>query len=67
VGAAAGASFAIFGISGRSDESDLSRTCRGQCSPDQVSAVRRKYLVADLSWVAALVSAGLGTWLALGN
>jgi hypothetical protein len=65
IGLAAGASFAIVGLSGRSEESDLARTCRGQCSSDQVGDVRRKYVIADISWVAALVSVGIATWLAM--
>lgn len=64
-GALAGGSFAYFALSGRAQESDLSETCRGRCAPDDVSAVRQKYFVADLSWIIALAAAGAGTAIAL--
>jgi hypothetical protein len=62
---AAGGSFAYFGVSGRVQESDLARTCKGLCAADDVATVRRKYLIADVSWVTALVLGATATVIAL--
>src|SRR5262249_51271816 len=64
-GALAGGAFAYFAISGRSQESDLSRTCAGHCAPEDVAAVHRKYVAADVSWVTAAVALGTGSAIAL--
>ena len=53
VALAGGISFATFAILGRSVQS-----CAPTCTSDQVSALRRDYLVADISWIAGLAAAG---------
>jgi hypothetical protein len=51
--AIAAVSFAAFAIAGRSVQS-----CAPECTRPQVDDLRRDYLVADVSWIAALVAAG---------
>ena len=58
-------SFAAFAAWGHSSESSLERSCSPHCSEDQISGVRSKYLVADVSLAAAVASLGLATYFAL--
>jgi hypothetical protein len=58
-------SFGAFGAWGRSAESKLESTCSPRCSPDQISGVRTKYLIADVSLGMSVASLGLAAWLAL--
>ena len=58
-------SFVAFGAWGRSDESKLETTCSPHCSDDQVSGVRTKYAVADVSLAVAAASLGLAAYFAL--
>jgi hypothetical protein len=53
VAVAGGVSFATFAILGRSVQS-----CAPTCTSSQVSALRRDYLIADISWIAGLAAAG---------
>ena len=62
VGVAGAASFAVWGMVGRSAQDDLERTCRPRCSDSDLAGVRTKYLIADISLgvgAAAFVGAAL--------
>ncbi len=54
--------FVGFGLSGKSQESDLD-ACKPDCTRDDVDAMRRSYLFADISLGVALVAGGLGAYL----
>jgi hypothetical protein len=59
-------SFAYFGLTGNHLKSGLDGDmCRPACDKPQGDKIRRDWLVADLSLGAALVSLGVGTWLAV--
>jgi hypothetical protein len=55
-------SFAYFGLTGRSRASDLRATCAPACAESDRSAVKTRYLVADLSLVAGLLLGGVSVW-----
>jgi hypothetical protein len=55
-------SFAYFGLQGRSEVSDMRHDCAGHCPASQVDAAQQKLLIADISLGAAVVSAGLATY-----
>lgn len=60
VALAGGASFAVFAILGKGKES-----CAPHCARSDVDALRRDYLIADVSWAvgaAAAVAAGIVWW-----
>jgi len=65
VGVVALGSFVGFGLAGRSQASDLRATCAPSCADDDVSSVRTKLLVADVSLGVSLVSFGIGAWIFL--
>lgn len=54
--------FVAFGLSGKSQESDLD-SCKPDCQRDDVDAMRRSYLFADISLGVALVATGVGAYL----
>lgn len=60
------ASFTTFGFLGKSRQHDLERPAPDGCSPNctdnQTAPLFREYLVADISLLVALVSAGVATW-----
>lgn len=61
-------SFVFFAVSGKGTEKDLASSCGPSCSDDQLSPVKRDYLIADISLViglAAAVTAGVLAWPAL--
>jgi hypothetical protein len=62
VGAAGLVGFAVLGASGRASESQLERTCSPNCTDSQISAVRTKYLVADVSLGVGVASLALGAY-----
>jgi hypothetical protein len=64
-GALALGSFAYFGISGRNDASELAEGCgkNKTCSESQVSPIRTKLVIADVSLGVGLVSLGAATYL----
>jgi len=63
VGSAGVASFAYFGLNGRSEDRALD-ACSPACSAEQVDSVRRDYLLANVSLgVGALGLLGAGAWL----
>lgn len=58
-------SFVFFALSGKGTEKDLASSCGPSCSDEQLSPVKRDYLVADISLViglAAAVTAGVLAW-----
>lgn len=65
VGVAAFASFAYFGLSGRSQASELRSTCAPACAQSDVDSVNGKLLVADVSLGISVISLGIATYLFL--
>lgn len=61
------ASFAYFGLRGQAAKDRLSSTCRpaGTCSSDEVDRARTQLIVADVSLVVSLVSAGVALYFLL--
>jgi hypothetical protein len=59
------AGFGVFGAWGHAAESNLKDTCSPQCSKGQISSVRTKYAVADISLAVGVASLGLATYFAL--
>ncbi|HET7540127.1 MAG TPA: hypothetical protein VFK05_09650 [Polyangiaceae bacterium] len=65
IGAAALVSFGAFALAGHSKESTLDQ-CSPNCSSSShadYDAMRRDYLIADISLGVAVASAGVATWL----
>ena len=60
VGAVALGSFAVFGLTGRSDYLALKGTCAPGCPASGAAPVRNKLLVADVSLGVAVVAIGAG-------
>ncbi|HYP76857.1 MAG TPA: hypothetical protein VER12_12910 [Polyangiaceae bacterium] len=60
-------SFVAFGVWGHSAESKLETSCSPNCSKDQISSVKTKYVVADVSLAVGVVGLGLATYLALSS
>jgi len=60
-------SFGVFGAWGRSEESRLESTCSPHCRDDQISSVKTKYAVADVSLAVGIASLGLATFFALSS
>ena len=56
--------FAYLGLSARHDERTLAATCAPACKPDDVSALRSKYIGADVALGVGVVSLGIAAWLA---
>lgn len=54
--------FIGFGLAGKGQESDLD-SCKPDCKRDDVDAMRRSYLLADVSLGVALVAGGVGAYL----
>lgn len=63
--AAAVGGFAWFGVAGREKEATMRASCAPRCSSDDVRAMRRDYLAADLFLGAALIATGATVWLHL--
>jgi hypothetical protein len=54
--------FAVFGALGNKEESDLEETCEPDCSDSEVRAMKRDYLLGDISLgvgAASLITAGI--------
>ncbi|WP_437475999.1 hypothetical protein WME75_25370 [Sorangium sp. So ce1014] len=49
VGVAGAASFAVWGLMGRSEQDHLEQTCRPKCTDSDLTSVRTRYLIADIS------------------
>ena len=67
VGVVAVGAFVVLGLSGKHDENHLASTCSPACSPDDVSSVRTKYVVADVALGVGVAALGVATWLILSN
>jgi len=59
------AGFGVFGALGHSAESNLEATCSPHCREDQISKVRTRYAVADVSLAVGVASLGLAVYFAL--
>lgn len=66
VGAVGVASFTLFAIKSHSAKSDL-ESCKGHCPEDEVDAVRRDQLIADVSLGIGLVALGTAAYLHFGR
>jgi hypothetical protein len=67
VGALGVVGFAAFGWSGLSAERRLEDECAPACSASQVSSVRTKYRLADVSLLVGLVAGSIGGYYLLGG
>jgi hypothetical protein len=65
IGVVAIGSFAFFGISGKSDVSDLKNTCAPNCEQSKVDSARTKLILADVSLGVGVVALGVATYLFL--
>jgi hypothetical protein len=65
VGGLGVAGFAALGAWGRASEDELEATCSPQCVQSQVSSVRTKYALADVSLGLGVASLGLAAYFAL--
>lgn len=68
VGVLGASSFAFFALTGKSAEKDLASSCGPNCKDDDLSSVKRDYLIADISLVigvASLAAAVVLAWPAL--
>ncbi|MBX3192087.1 MAG: hypothetical protein KF819_34170 [Labilithrix sp.] len=69
IGILALGSFAIFGISGKSDVSEMegpgTNACKPKCPEDRVDSARTKLIVADISLGISLVALGVATYMIL--
>ena len=65
VGVLAIGSFAIFGLGGKSDVSDLEKTCKPHCAQSDVDAAKTKLLIADISLGVGIVALGVATYLVI--
>ncbi|MBS2020363.1 MAG: hypothetical protein JST00_46330 [Deltaproteobacteria bacterium] len=58
-------SFTIFGLSGKSEVSDLETTCKPNCKESDVDAARTKLIVADISLGIGVVALAVATYMIL--
>lgn len=65
VGVLALGSFATFALLGKSQKSDLEKTCAPRCTDEEVGRVRTKLLIGDISLVTGIVALGAATTLFL--
>jgi hypothetical protein len=54
--------FALFGLDGRARQSDLER-CKPSCAEEDIDAVQRRYLFADISLGVGVVALGAAAYL----
>jgi hypothetical protein len=66
VGAVGLASFGFFAIKSHSAKSDL-EDCKGRCAADEVDAVRRDQIIADVSLGIGVVALGIAAYLHFGT
>ncbi|MDB4942781.1 MAG: hypothetical protein JWP97_2315 [Labilithrix sp.] len=64
VGVLALGSFALFGLTGKSDVDDL-QSCKGHCAESDVDSARTKLIVADISLGVGIVALGVATYMFL--
>jgi hypothetical protein len=62
VAGVAAVSLTYFGLSGRSDVSDLRATCAPNCSQSQVNSARTKLIAADVSLGVGVVALAGAAW-----
>jgi hypothetical protein len=55
--------FAVMGLVGRGEVSELRATCAPSCDPSAVDSARTKLIVADVALATGVVAAGVATWL----
>jgi hypothetical protein len=65
VAIAALGSFAFFALSGKGAENDAASRCGPNCKDDELSEVKRDYLIADISLVVGVLAAGAAIVFAL--
>lgn len=65
IGVVALGSFAIFGLGGKSDVSDLEKSCKPNCEDSKVDSARTKLIVADISLGIGIVALGVATYMIL--
>jgi hypothetical protein len=58
-------SFTFFALSGKSTEHDLAGSCGPRCSDDEVSPVKTKYAIADVSLLIGIAAAAVAVVLAV--
>jgi hypothetical protein len=63
VGLGALGSFTFFAITGAQEKEQLRSSCSPRCTDDQVSPLKTRYVVADVSLGIAIVSLGIATYL----
>jgi hypothetical protein len=63
IGVLAIGSFAIFGLGGKSDVSNLESTCKPHCAESDVDKARTKLIIADISLGVGIVALGVATYL----
>jgi hypothetical protein len=63
IGVLALGSFAIFGLGGKSDVSDLESRCKPRCTESEVDSARTKLIIADISLGVGIVALGVATYL----
>lgn len=63
IGVLALGSFAIFGLGGKSDVSNLESTCKPHCAESDVDKARTKLIIADISLGVGIVALGVATYL----
>ncbi len=61
VGAVGLASFATFGVLGLSERSSLKDSCANACTDAQVSTLKTRFIVADVSLAVGIVGLGVAT------
>ena len=59
------ATFGTLAFLGRSEQSELERSCSPRCSPDQVKPMKTKFLIADIGLAVFAVSLGGAGYLVL--
>jgi len=62
VGVVALGSFSYFALRGKSQENDLESSCAPNCSHDDYSSMKQKYLVADVSLGVGVLALGAATY-----
>jgi hypothetical protein len=63
IGVLAIGSFAIFGLGGKSDVTNLENTCKPHCAESDVDKARTKLIIADISLGVGIVALGVATYL----
>lgn len=65
IGVVALGSFAVFGLGGKSDVSDLEKSCKPNCPESDVDSARTKLIIADISLGVGIVALGVATYMIL--